>query len=525
MEKMSEQAVMVPELDRIDEAGHSGHGRVYAAAIVASAVFLLVMLVWPLTVSRFQTTTRFEISYESASGLDKSRLNQLVVTSLRDAMRAEAVADSIRRIEGAARLKSSLLRNPDIDTLSSAIRVNWREGRHANSIEYEINMTGSGTPDEIAFLNDLVVRINGELGSRIAGDRTAHVMNGFSDEVARFYDGTVEQFAQQVNMVMQRVESARTELAAVRNSLCEADMEEPAAAVPFARPDESKLDAELKRLLEVRNELLSRSGMTQWHPEVTAVQKQIEELQNRVTEGSASQAFSFPSNSQATVVRNRFVDEANRANNVPAANASHVQAPVSRQPAIAEVLKGIEEIDLNSPAEQLDALGEQIAVSRAAANEAVSRVQRQALENSDTWTPVKILDIAKASASTPIGGTPRGREWGWLMAIAGLAGIAVSVNYDPSRNIRRFRSSRQLETVLGLPVLGTVYTRPAAAGKSSLLKWTAARLVRMGEWTLLGGAVLLLIAAMINSQIAGAFLENPFHAVTNTVWILLSRSP
>lgn len=522
---MSEKAVTVPGADRTDGSGRTGHGRIYAAAIVASAVFLLAMLVWPLTVGKFQTSTRFEVSYEAASGLDKSRLNQLVVTSLRDAMRVEAVADSIRNLERKARLKSALLRNPDIHTLSSAIRVNWREGENANSIDYEVSMIGSGTPDEIDFLNDLVVRINQELGSRIAGEQTAEAISGFSEEVARYYDGTVEQFAQQVNSVMQRVESARHELAEVRDNLSDAAQDSLASAEPSENASHDDGDAELRKLLDTRNEMLTARGLTQYHPEVTAVQKKIEEIQSERTQGSPSQLFLAPTNPAATVVRNRFVERPAPDNPVPAANASHSRMAGSRQPAIAEVLKGIEKIDLSGPAEQLGALEEQIAGTRATANEIVSRVQQRALAHSDTRAPVKVVDIVKAVASTPIGGTPQGRDWLWLMSIAGLSGLAVAINYDPARNIRRFRSAQHLELVLGLPVLGTVQSRTGSVQSLPLFKWLAARAVRLCEWTLLGGAILLLIAAMINSQIASAFLENPFHAVTNTVWMLMSRSP
>ncbi len=510
---MNQSSTAEPACEPSNIAGRDNGSRFYACVITIATVLLIGMLLWPLTVHTFRSTASFEIGYDSASGLAKSSLNQQVISAMRDATQAEVTMDLIRALKSP--IKSPILKSPDSERLREIISIKGRPGRNANSIEYLVEFSGSGGHDEVEFLNALVVKINSFLDNRVAGSTAKMAVTELSDEFSRFHSGTIEQFATQVNEVLSKIETANNDLQIISNDLSNW---RPGSTSEFGNPlgqfDTRRDGDELTRLNAERTRLLSQPGITPYHYQVTALQKQIEALQNRSDAGVDSVSPPLAADSNASTIRNQFVSD-NRDAHGSAANKADT--------AVARVVREIATINLGSTASELGALGERIVESGNNAALLTKRMAERAEGLLEVTSPIIMQDFRKATASIPVGGTPTGRSFIWLSMIAGMIGVAVALNYDPSLNVRRFRSLDHLQNCLGIPVIGSVRSRPAIQAPRSTTRRLAAMVVRIGEWTLLLAVVLLIVAALFNSQVAAAFLENPFHGVTRTVWMMTSH--
>lgn len=509
---MNQSSTIEPAFEPGKTVGSHNGSRFYACVITGATVLLLGLLLWPLTVHTFRSTASFEIGYELSSGLDKSSLNQLVISAMRDATRPEMTMEMIKGIKST--IKSPLLASPNSEKLRDVISIKGRPGRNSNSIEYRVQFEGSGGQDEIEFLNALVVRINSALDQRVAGGTAKMAVAELSSEFSRFHNGTIEQFASQVNEVLSRIESANNELQTISNDLSNW---QPGTANDFGSPlgqlDTRADNNELSRLIAEKNRLLS-SGYSSFRPEVTTLQAQIEALQNKGSANANNSSFQVPASSSAATVRNQFASTNSISQN---------SIENKRDSSVAKVVQEIASLNLDSTIRELGALSHEIDESRNNAELLTRRMAERAEGKVDTNSPIVVQDFRKATVSIPVGGTPTGRSFFWLAMIAGVLGMGVALNYDPAMNIRRFRSLEHLQTSLGIPVIGSIRSRITTQAPRSLTRRLAALAVRSGEWTLLVAVVLLFVAALFNSQVANAFIENPFHGITRTVWMMTSH--
>ena len=149
----------------------------------------------------------------------------------------------------------------------------------------------------------------------------------------------------------------------------------------------------------------------------------------------------------------------------------------------------------------------------------VERFRKRALEQLEYDSPVALADLSLAKRSSPMGGAPTPSQFLCLFLLAGAFGTIVASNYDPTVRVRPFRSIDQLQRKLNLPVVG-VLRNASAVTHRPFNKILASRTIQICEWTLLALAILLIIAALANSELALAFIENPFHGITETIWLI-----
>lgn len=470
-------------------------------------------LLWPLTVHSFRSTASFEIGYDPASGLDKSSLNRLVTSVMRDVIRPDVTSELIHGLKSP--IKSLYLKTSDIERLEEAISIKGRPGRNANSIEYRVELLGSGSDDEIEFLNALVVKINSSLGQRFAGSTAKMAVTELSDEFSRFHTGTIEQFASQVNEVLSKIETANNDLKIITNDLSNWSPQSSAEfGNPFGKLDIQGNEPELNRLKTEKAQLLSRPGITHYHHQVTALQKQIEALQGSDSPKPGNVPFDVRAGTDAAKIQNQFVSPNRQTGND---SVQHAETAMSR------VVRDIATINLGTTVRELGDLNERMVESGNSAAIVTKRMAERAEGMVDVTSPIVVQDFRKATASIPVGGAPTGRSFIWLSIVAGMIGTGVALNYDPSLNVRLFRSRDDLQYRLGIPVIGSVRSRAAIQVPRSITRRIAAMAVRFGERALLIAVVLLIVAALCNSQVAAAFLENPFHSITRTVWMMTSH--
>ena len=155
--------------------------------------------------------------------------------------------------------------------------------------------------------------------------------------------------------------------------------------------------------------------------------------------------------------------------------------------------------------------------------EIADRLGRRAIGELQFDTPISLTGIDTAKRSSPLQRAHNMTQFLWMLGLAGIFGSALAFNFDPACKIRRFRSVEQVSRKLNLPVVGVLKSRRGDTRSKPFNKVFTAQIVRLCEWTLLGLAVLLILAALVNSQVAAAFIENPFHGVTKTFWLMSGR--
>jgi hypothetical protein len=351
---------------------------------------------------------------------------------------------------------------------------------------------------------------------RLAGDSATAAVTDLSTEFSRFHSGTIEQFASQVNQVMSRIETANNDLRIISGDLTHWAPNSGNFGKPLARSAKPGNSEELQRLLSEKEQLLATPGITPFHFQVTALQKKIESLRNspKIPAGNAS--FATTASQNMAVVENQFSRTTSLTENRTGAAVTDESAQ--------RIVMEIQALDLGTVVRELGTLSERIAETRDNAGKITQRMAGRVQKIIGDTSPVIMHDFHKSTASIPIGGTPTGQSFVWLAVFAGLAGITVALNYDPALKIRRFRSLSHLQARLGIPVIASVPLHLPVHAHHPATRRIAAVIVRTGEWTLLVAVVLLIVAALCNSQVAAAILENPFHGITRTVWMLTSHS-
>lgn len=490
---------------------HPGGLKLYAWAVTACTLLLLGLVLWPLSVSTFRSTARFHLDYAPDSGLEKATLNRLVLDSFHDQTSAESIARLLQDLR--TPVTSPLLQSNDPTRLRAAIDILGKPGEIANSVEYQAVFTGQGSPDELEFLNRFLVALNARLDSRLAENNTSDVVDDLAADFSRFHAGAVEQAADRIDEVLRQVETAADDIMILSSDL-QALPGAPAANSPARRPRvfaavaQTPKNSRLEELLAERERLLAIPGMTRFHVQVTSIQKQIEDLRQ------STDVTGFINDGGNMVVQNRFAT---------GATAAASAGPAEFGSSLETVRSGIQAVDLQTPLRDLANLQQQLNDSDSTIKTVAQRIRQRAEGRIRVQSPVTITDFRKATASVPVGGVPTGRNLLWLGLFSGLVASLVALNFDPHLKTRRFRSVSQLQAKLGLPLLGVVQSTRSARQTGPARRLVATRIVKLCEWTLLAIALLLVVAALLNSQVAVAFLENPFHGLTRTVWLFTSR--
>lgn len=483
--------------------------RIYVWIITTSTLMLLGLLLWPLTVREFQTTSVFSFRYQPTSGIEKTTLNSWVVESLRSQTDRNAIADIYSQMESS--VSSSVLNSMDPELIRQAINIQGRPGSTANSVEYRLSLIGEGTEDEIEFINTIVSRINNHLDKQLSRKNDTQAVKQLSNDLERFHDGRLRQVSSQISGVMDSLTTVENDIRIVASDLQDFSSM-PVSHRPgvLGRPVTESLEA----LYAEKKRLLDHPGMTEYHPEVARVQQKIEGLINGSPAGNQSTATnnsSLAASSDVRVVKNPF--------------ASSPKIDLEAEPEdnnffapMGDILDSIELIDL-SPTRQALQDVQQAIDNLEGTEEVVSRLNDRALKDLHADSPVSLSGFDMARRSKPIGGNPTLTQFLFLMVLAGMFGAVVTLNYDPVLRRTPFRSVEQLQRKLSLPVIGVLRNRVSEA-PHPFHKRAATRVVRLCEWTLLALAVLLILAALANSDVAAAFIENPFHGITQTIWLM-----
>jgi len=487
--------------------------RLYVGIIATSTLLLLGLFLWPLSVQQFRTTALFKLKYQPDSGVEKTMLNSWIVDALRDQTDRVAIADMLEQMDCV--LTSTVLNSLDPETIREAIHIQGRPGVTANSVEYRLSMVGEGTKDEVEFINLIISRINHHLERQLTRSNNSSVVLALTEDFVDFHETRIMQLSGQLSGVLAQLATVENEIRIISSDL-ESLINGTPSQINFTRPTPEQL----QELEQKKKSLLEQPGYNEYHPEVTAIRQQLESLDVRNHQASQVPARTAELSQTAgdtKRVPNKFFKQTKEP--VP---VQEVAQPISKSNMLSstmnKILEDIEMVDLSTSKRTLsrvqDSLDQENGIELL-----VDRFRKRALEQLEYDSPVALADLSLAKRSSPMGGAPTPSQFLCLFLLAGTFGTIVASNYDPAARIRPFRSIDQLQRKLNLPVVG-VLRNASAVTHRPFNKILASRTIQICEWTLLALAILLIIAALANSELALAFIENPFHGITETIWLI-----
>ena len=390
-------------------------------------------------------------------------------------------------------------------------------------------MTGDGSPDEIEFLNLVVSRIKAQLDRELVDKNSKLVVQALNENFSTYHNGAIGRIADQIDSVIGNVSTAQNDLriaAGDLQAITTAPITNRSRPPVLARPT----DAELQNAIAQKRSLLGQ-GLTEYHPQVVEVQDQIERYvaARAAKPGSGSKTdsayvgntFQTKPNGNSTVVTNKFFTPQGSTptmTDLPALETSSDDLIADFTAPISRIVNDIEMIDLTPATRELTNLRETLQNTEPV-EVVAQRLGDQAIEQLHYSPPIALSNLDMAKRSIPIGGSPTTMQFALLFLFAGVFGALVSWNYDPQLKCRPFRSVDQLQRKLSLPVIGVLRGRNAESSRP-FQKVAFFRIVQICEWTLLALAVLLILAALVNSEVAAAFIENPFHGIKKTIWLV-----
>lgn len=491
--------------------------RLYVGIIATSTLLLLGLFLWPLTVQQFRTTALFKLKYQPDSGVEKTMLNSWIVDALREQTDRVAIADMLQQMDCV--LTSTVLNSLDPETIRESIHIQGRPGVTANSVEYRLSMVGEGTEDEIEFINLIISRINNHLERQLTRSNNSEVVLALTEDFVDFHETRIMQLSGQLTGVLAQLATVENDIRIVSSDL-ESLLNGTPSKTTFARPTPQQL----QQLEQKKESLLSQPGYNEFHPEVTAIRQQLEafDVRNRQpNQVPAKTAELSQSTDDTKFVPNKFFKPAQ--GKVQAQNAGQSNATEGLfRAAMNQILDDIEMIDLTTSRRTLSSVQDSLDQENGM-DLLVDRFRKRALRELEYESPVALADLSLAKRSSPMGGAPTPSQFLCLFLFAGAFGTIVASNYDSSVRIRPFRSVDQLQRKLNLPVVG-VLRNASAVTHRPLNKILASRMIQICEWTLLALAILLIIAALANSELAVAFIENPFHGITETIWLISPKN-
>ena len=484
--------------------------RMYVWIVSGSTILLVATLLWPISVTRFQSTARFQLSYNPSAGLEKRDLNQMVV----DAVRGQTEKHQLDRIIAGLNLE---LKNPiksfDPETVRDLLRIQNRPGQSANSLDFQISILGNGTAGEVAFINALVSRVTSNIGNQSSSQSAVDAIDSITRDMANHQQQLIQDCSQDVDVITGRITSAQNELQIVVNNMKNIGSLTDLGDSTTTNASSAELIRRRDQLLKQKRQTMAADGVNEFHPSITPIQSQIEQLHQQILSGQNDQLVADPGTQEANRVTNQFVSS----EKVYRADAQ------SMSTALDEAIAEIQMIDLFNPRQRLVDLQEKMERLERSPSTFAQRLGDRAKSQLAAPSPLSFNQLIFAENSQPIGGVPSMKMFLLISLCAGLIASLVAINFDPNLRKRPFQSTTQIENKLRVPVVGLLRSRNARTEPRTWSGRLAIWFVQACEWMLLAVLIVLIVAALINSELVGAFLENPFHAATKVFWMIASK--
>lgn len=473
--------------------------RAYVWAIVATTVVLIALLAWPFSVNEFRTSGRVRISIDPTV-LKEETTDQIIAMAVVKNTTRERVNQLLRETRGTTSVQSPVLADDQLAKIRDAIQVGTRPGRKINEVEIQLTLDGKGTRDEVDFVNRLCNSVAIDISS-------LPKTRSFEQLVTEWTKTLSDQISQQniaLNDSTVILKSQLATAAAAQQSIAQKQSATAVAAEEEAIPT-IKLQHEISRLyLQIQRDK-ANFGLADDDPRISQYYDQIDELKEQLNQahknGNIARIVNPFRNASTTV-----------GSNLSGTNRTEYN-PID-----------ISSVDYESSISLIEQMQKQLTRGHQLKQQTIESFRTRLQLDAGRTDLIKIEQMDLARHSEPIGGTPnRGQFLLIAMVAFGLGGV-VAWQFTPDMRIRKFRSAKHAESVLGLPVLGIIKTDGNGVGSSQTAKKHAVVMViRFCEYAVLFLLSTLIIAMLVNSDIFGAMLNNPLQAISKFIWTIAPR--
>ena len=157
---MTHETGTFPENARLDRERMLRH--LAAFVISACASFVLLSLVWPLTVQGFRSSTGLAVRIGSDAGAQQE-FQSLLATAIHVRVTDECLDNLLTQVRKQASLKNQSLISNDFKSIRQSLSFRATPGTTPDTMQVELAMRGIGGPDEQAFIQSL----SNELGKSL----------------------------------------------------------------------------------------------------------------------------------------------------------------------------------------------------------------------------------------------------------------------------------------------------------------------------------------------------------------------
>jgi hypothetical protein len=490
----------------------------YVLCVVFLAVFLVSMLLWPLSVSQFKQTTFCSVSpSDQAASFESSE--EAIFQVIRKITSDESLKLATVQLFGESDIQNELLKNQDWESLRETIKLSVQPSPGNESVAVQLSIIGNGNEDERRLLNHLAsnfavefVRSNQDSGK-----------DGFVSDIRRQLMASshleTEDQLNELNNLRNAVDVTQTYLTSIVDELSETasapvSVHQSASHQLVENPTWTALNEQRIKLIRQRESLEERFNWTIEKPQIATLQEQIDatsRLQNN------TERFVPAMDSAAVVKSSEAVDV--RKTNQYAFPAGHTTNQVNFD----QVAQKLESVDLESTRQSIERLSTLIRNGAQERQKLFNSMQLANVNKIHTASSgLKINSLRLAESSSAIGAYPG--FWQIILMAGCSLGIATVVTwkFEPNLAAKVFGSKERMEGLLKLPLLATITTRPSqSVTKQPLWHIGSIWIIRISEAILLILTVSLIAACLIDREFLPHFVENPMNAVAKVLSMTL----
>lgn len=495
--------------------------RVYVACVIGLAIALVSMAMWPLSAETFRTTAHLKVRISPAAGgvprepgsgtIDVEYFQKALKDSVHESMTDAALASCIRR---AVMQNQSGLAPMTTQQLRESLEVRVSRAMQDPSIrQITISRTAVGHPLDQRVI-DLIVqelssRLSRKANYRILQEQVEQQVNQVASENRRWV-GKLLAMVLETRAACERYDDL---LARASEQLREAGRDHRDGSTELQQHIEQVqmqvLTSDLQLLRTLREQMIDHFKVD----ETDSVVQQVERLiSDREVVLSQLELPGLSGNGQPgpdKVRSNPFMMATFRKDS---------QSGVDQSLQSSESM--LAQIRLDEAYDMLDQLKLNLE------NPVVGRIPIVPFAKDIETQPAHFLvtEIHPAGLALPINSVPSDR---WLLGmglIAGLVGIAFSLQWDPHQIRTRITNGRQLADWLGLEHLGSLATdRQKAGWLERALTGFGTVMFRMAEVSLLLMLCGVIVAMIWDDELPALLAEQPVAGFCRAIWVLFGR--
>jgi hypothetical protein len=478
--------------------------RFYVFTTTALAVFLLSAVIWPLRVRQFSSKSVLKLEVDKSLAIDQAKLKSSLVASLGRMTSDEGIDNAVKFVGYDTSIQSPVLAANDRSMLRDKLNVQLHETSRPTELQLSIEMVGYGTPDEIKLVNHLAAKLITELTQDTIRYSTSRKQGEIKQKLAQFAEqihGDQQAILKQLQQDCQRIGVSIDDAIAFcqRNGTASSNNQNlPSKTAMTEEQSRNMVSADLirKKIAALRRDersLLEVSKLSEFHPQITTVRRDIEILQNQLNALEAK---------RKTVV-NKYV---------PASSIKTIES--SSEQDLLQVASQLKGIDVDQTVNKITRLVQSLDASKTRHIGVMNEIDSISDATTAKRPAVTLTSLDLARSSQPVGGVPSLGQLFLLLMSSLLLATAVSTVFNPSMSYRPFASSDHITEKTGLPVIGAIPAHDHLIQKTSAPKGQklVIAFVRLCELFLILSALILIFSAMLKTGFLPSLFENPFHA-------------